>query len=219
MKDVIPDVYQLGISGLCRINGTAKKTCAGHFPGALNLTEAVVQDIDIFKHCEPWDEVLEQQCIDAISSHVVDYDTAESLDHLLVAFLILSILTNATSFYVIYRTGAIRHIFTTLILGLDTMLLFASLALCFVVMSYEVGPYVEDVPLQKFSEIEMIGPGFWALLGILITRMATTPNLLWGIVPLLIPVATVFCFLVHMKGFFTLVRTAVLTDLSRLPTT
>ncbi|EWG51085.1 hypothetical protein FVEG_16742 [Fusarium verticillioides 7600] len=221
MRDIIPDVYQLGISGLCRINGTAEKTCTGHFPGALNLTEAVIQDIDNFKHCEPWrwNETLEQDCKDRIRVHVVDYNTAESLDHLLVAFLVLSIITNVASFYVIYRTGAVRHPYTTAILGLDMMLLFTSFALCFVVMSYEVGPYVEHVPLQKFSEIEMIGPGFWALLGILVMRMTTTPNLLIGIIPLLIPVSGVFGFLVHMKGFFTLVRTAVLTDISRLATT
>ncbi|KAF5620058.1 NADH oxidase [Fusarium sp. NRRL 52700] len=249
MKDVLPDVYQFAISGkqplhasqaraslvyclhhsvanskfqgLCRINGTAKKTCVGHFPGSLNLTEAVIQDIDNFKHCGLgcWNETLEQHCKDEISRHVIDYKGAETLDHLMVAFLILSILTNAASFYVIYRTGAICHVYTTLILSLDAMLLFASFAFCFVVMSYEVGPYVEEIPLQKFSDIQMIGPGFWALLGILVIRIFTNPPMLWGVIPMLIPVVGVFGFLAHMKGFFTLIRTTVLSDLSRMSTT
>ncbi|KAF5541867.1 NADH oxidase [Fusarium mexicanum] len=227
MEDVIPDVYQFAVSvanpefqGVCRLNGTAKKTCVGHFPGSLNLTEAVIQDIDNFKHCEPWawDETLEQDCKDRITKHV-DNEGAKSLDRLMVVFLVLSIVINAISFYILIRVGNIFHVGVTLILGFDTMLLFTSFAFCFMVMSYEVGPYVEDIPLQKFSETQMIGPGFWALFGILMMRMATAPILLWGIVPLLIPMVGVFYYLVLMKGFFTLVRTAVLVDLTRMPTT
>lgn len=191
----------------------------GHFPGSLNLTEAVFQDIDNFKHSEPWNKALEQQCKNNISGHVIDHKAAESLERLLVAFLVLSIVTNAVSFYVLIRTGSIIHVFSSMILGFDTMLLFTSLSLCFIAMSYEVGPYLENIPLKDFSDIQMVGPGFWALLGVVILRILTNPNLVWGTIPILIPVACVFCYLIHMKGFFTLVRTAVLTDLSRMTTT
>ncbi|KAK7579203.1 hypothetical protein V3481_015007 [Fusarium oxysporum f. sp. vasinfectum] len=115
-----------------------------------------------------------------------------------------------------HKTCSIFHLFTTLILGLDTMFLFASLALCFVAMSYEAGPYLKEVELSEFSDMEMIGPAFWALLSILIGRLISNPPLLLGVIPLVVPMAVISYFLVHMKGFFTIVSTTVVEDLARM---
>ncbi|WJG36156.1 uncharacterized protein FOBCDRAFT_206594 [Fusarium oxysporum Fo47] len=197
LAEHLPDKYQFGLSG------------------SLNLTEAVLQDIEQYEPSTPGEECTLQKCKDVINKQV-DHQSAQSLGRFLFWFLICSVITNIASFYVMHKTCSIFHLFTTLILGLDTMFLFASLALCFVAMSYEAGPYLKEVELSEFSDMEMIGPAFWALLSILIGRLISNPPLLLGVIPLVVPMAVISYFLVHMKGFFTIVSTTVVEDLTRM---
>ncbi|KAM5523680.1 hypothetical protein FOXYSP1_14023 [Fusarium oxysporum f. sp. phaseoli] len=214
LAEHLPDKYQFGLSGLCRIT-KEKRSCVKRVPGSLNLTEAVLQDIEQYEPSTPGEERTLQKCKDAINKQV-DHQSAQSLGRFLFWFLICSVITNIVSFYVMHKTCSIFHLFTTLILGLDTMFLFASLALCFVAMSYEAGPYLKEVELSEFSDMEMIGPAFWALLSILIGRLISNPPLLLGVIPLVVPMAVISYFLVHMKGFFTIVSTTVVEDLARM---
>ncbi|KAF4984800.1 hypothetical protein FZEAL_91 [Fusarium zealandicum] len=189
--DLIPDVYKLGTSGVCRVTD-GKTSCKRKFPPSLNLARAVLDDLEEAGSAESSNgSAIIQECRKIIDKPI-EHSTAEKLGIAMVSFIIVSIFLNLLSALVAAATGDPFGYITTGLVAIDALFIFTSLIMCIAMMNYEGGGYLKEVNGSEFSDREMIGIAIWMLVGMLIARIISNPFLLLGAVLIILPIVLVF---------------------------
>ncbi|KAH7131572.1 hypothetical protein B0J13DRAFT_598036 [Dactylonectria estremocensis] len=198
--DIIPDIYKLGASGMCRVFD-GKASCKSRFPPSLNLAKFVLQDLDMVEDAP----AVLVECREAIDKSI-DHKTAEKLGIAMISLIIICIFIGLVSIGLAAATGAFGEP-NTILLGVDALFIFTALILCIAAMNYEGGGYLKGVSGRDFSDREMIGVATWMLLGMLLARTLSNPWLFSLALAIILPIVLVFIlFLVRTRGFFAVVR-------------
>ncbi|GKU12769.1 nadh oxidase [Fusarium langsethiae] len=203
--DIIPDWYKFGASGVCRVTD-GHTSCKSKFPPTFNLAQAVLKDLDEAESSETL-----EKCKEAIDKPI-NHKTPKTLGAVMVAFLITSIFISVFSVGVAAAEGNAFALWTTGLLAIDMLLIFASLVLCVAMMNYEGGGYLTGVHAQEFSDRAMMGIALWMLLAMLLGRLFSNPWLIILFITILVIILVFLLFLVRTRGFFYVVRTVATTD-------
>ncbi|CAF3656327.1 unnamed protein product [Fusarium graminearum] len=222
--DIIPDWYKFGASGkytscfysyyvyllidytgVCRVTD-GHTSCKSKFPPTFNLAQAVLKDLDEAESTETL-----EKCKEAID-RPIDHKTPKTLGAVMVAFLITSIFISVFSVGIAAAEGSAWALWTTGLLAIDMLLIFASLILCVAMMNYEGGGYLTGVHGQEFSDRAMMGIALWMLLAMLLGRLFSNPWLIILFIFILATIIVVGVVLIRTRGFFYVVRTMATAD-------
>jgi hypothetical protein len=223
--DLIPDVYRMGASGelgqlspglsamrtgeyLTPCLGTCRVfdgdvDCSRHFPPSINLAREILEDLAKADQSE--DAALDT-CREAIDKSFIQHNKAERLGKAMIAFLIVTIILCFTSSAASFVDGGIGP-FTTGVLVVDLLFIFASLALVIAMVNFEGGGYLNDVQGRDYSDREMIGIAIWMMTAMLMARVLSSPWLTMMALVIILPIVLVFLlFLVRTRGFLWVVK-------------
>ncbi|KAG8673142.1 hypothetical protein FPOAC1_006446 [Fusarium poae] len=200
--DIIPDWYKFGV---CRVTD-GHTSCESKFPPTFNLAQAVLRDLD---EAESSDTL--EKCKEAIDKPI-DHKTPKKLGAIMVSFLITSIFISIFSIGIAVAEGSAWALWTTGILAIDMLLIFASLVLCVAMMNFEGGGYLAGVHAQEFSDRAMMGIALWMMLAMLIGRLLSNPWLIFLFIAILVTIIVVSLVLIRTRGFFYVVRTMATMD-------
>ncbi|KAF0635793.1 hypothetical protein FPSE5266_05263 [Fusarium pseudograminearum] len=203
--DIIPDWYKFGASGVCRVTD-GHTSCKSKFPPTFNLAQAVLKDLDEAESTETL-----EKCKEAIDKPI-NHKTPKTLGAVMVAFLITSIFISVFSVGIAAAEGSAWALWTTGLLAIDMLLIFASLILCVAMMNYEGGGYLTGVHGQEFSDRAMMGIALWMLLAMLLGRLFSNPWLIILFIFILVTIIVVSVVLIRTRGFFYVVRTMATAD-------
>ncbi|WXC60912.1 hypothetical protein SNK03_006797 [Fusarium graminearum] len=203
--DIIPDWYKFDYTGVCRVTD-GHTSCKSKFPPTFNLAQAVLKDLDEAESTETL-----EKCKEAID-RPIDHKTPKTLGAVMVAFLITSIFISVFSVGIAAVEGSAWALWTTGLLAIDMLLIFASLILCVAMMNYEGGGYLTGVHGQEFSDRAMMGIALWMLLAMLLGRLFSNPWLIILFIFILATIIVVGVVLIRTRGFFYVVRTMATAD-------